>query len=158
MLTIRRFILVAVAALLAMSSCISPDDIEVVSFDDVVIRSTSEVDLLFTVENKSGRNIKVSDIVVTIDRKGSELVKGISSKDVTIPKRSNGRVTVPLRVKLAGFEFLTLMFEGEETLKNLESELSVKGAATVSIGRRSRRFNIEETDIKPMIEQLTKML
>lgn len=152
----RKIAIALLGVILSLTSCMSPDDIQIISFDDAEIVSSSQVNLTFTVENKSGRDVKVSDIKLYLSKDGEELVKGFTEDEVVIKRRSRGEVVLPLRVRVTNFgAIISLAFSGD--VDSLKEGLTTRGVATVSIGGRSRTFvldSLEELPIMDVIEDL----
>ncbi len=139
----KRLKYVAVLAVLAVASagCIKRGDIRFTGVEDMELRGLSAAEVTVGVENASGRNLRVTDAVFELRRGGSAIGSVTLKKEVVVPRRWSGNVTVPLSISLDNpLAALSLL----KALENGGAGFTVSGAATLKTGAFKKTFSIDD--------------
>lgn len=134
-----------------MTGCVKQDSVRILGLEDVSISlgSTTAVNAVVSVENSSGKKIKVSDALFHItDPLGNEIATLTLANDITLPRKSTSSVEVPVRLKLAN------PLGGIALLRNFEenaARMLVTGSAKLKAGGLGKKYEVNKMPLSAFI-------
>jgi hypothetical protein len=120
--------------LMLLASCVSEKDIDIKGVSDVkydLLLNGANVDFSFAIANRSAHKVKIQDGMMTVSYDGAEVLNVYMRDKVVIPRRSDGQVSLPLRVRLADNSLAALsLFLSDVDV----SKFTLSGSAVVKAG------------------------
>lgn len=140
-------LITALAVIMTATGCIRRDAIRFNGITDmnVSLQTSPRVDAVLLVENTSGYNVSIRDIAFNVtDKQGNLIGKVIVTQELSLPKRSETQLLVPLKISI------TNPLKGLALLTNIErnaSTLFVSGSATVKAGWMKKTIRVENISL-----------
>lgn len=133
-------IILLLLAVLVFCSCMRADDFAVNGVEGFDFSGLSRSSVTLSVTNRSGKNITLRSGRLTLERGGRSVAEVMLADEVTVARRSEGSVEVPLRMKVND-PLQVLAFSMGESL--LDAGLTVSGEMSVKAGGMRRTFSYE---------------
>ncbi|HJB84753.1 MAG TPA: hypothetical protein IAA13_04515 [Candidatus Alistipes merdigallinarum] len=137
------------------ASCVRISDLSYDGIESVEVVSVgmnqSAVDLFVRASNVSGTNLTVVKAELTLDRDGVRLAQVEVGEKVKLPKRFEGTVRVPVKIRIEGGLFG--MASIASVLSNRGVGTTVSGEVVVKAGLAKKRFKIENMDTGRFLRQ-----
>lgn len=143
--------MIAVAMSVALASCMDDDKVKVTGIEDVQMIGLSRVDIVLKTENMSNRSFVVKSADLRIGQYGEDLLDVILTKEVELPRRSIGRVTVPLGLKLIAANPFLLMQLGSIDWENELPDFTVTGDIVVKSGFIRKKIKLKDVPLSEII-------
>lgn len=143
----KKILLIILAA--AVSGCSLRDKIRVTESPNIHVESVSHVVMTVGVENSSRRDIRITEGRFRLHTPNGDIATALLQGEVVIPRRSNGTVALPLRVKFNN----PLAILGN-VLSN--SELLISGEAVARMGAVRKKIRVENTPVSEFLDKFAQ--
>ena len=150
----KKWLFLFPLALLAVS-CIHIDDLSYDGVESVQVRSVgasnSAVDVFVNASNASGTAVKVVRAELTLDRGDRTLLRASVDEKVKLPRKFEGTVRIPVKVRIEGGMFGALGMLG--SLAQGTRGTTVSGIVVVHAGLARKKLEVKNMDTDRFLRQ-----
>ncbi len=144
----RKFGLILLFFAALTSSCIREGDIQILELQELRLESLSTPVVTLSVQNKSGKNIKIQSGRFTISTSAGRIGELMLTGPVVIRKRSVSSVTLPIRMRISNPLAAAPLLSGGSFDPD---RILVRGETRVKAGAAKIDFNFEDTPLSRLI-------
>ncbi|MCC8019495.1 MAG: hypothetical protein LIO85_06960 [Rikenellaceae bacterium] len=144
----RKYFLILFFFSALLSSCIREGDIRILEVEDLRFESLSTPVVTLSVQNKSGKNIKIRSGRFTVSTSAGRIAELILTGPVDIRKRSVTSVTLPIRMRITNPLAAAPLLSGG-TINT--DRIFISGETRVKAGAAKIDFAFEDTPLSRLI-------